>query len=316
METTTDDVWAALLDNRERAIRVARARGAHPDDVEDVVQEAMARVAAMADVDLARVGSLVTVVVANLAVDGHRARARGVRLDERFAAGSVPEPPPDEAVCDTDEARWLWSLREELGEQDRRVLELRADGRSLAEAADELGVTYKAAENALGRARKRLKTAWAVTAALLGILWGRRPFRVGTASVSLPAAVLAAATFGAVAPAQSLPGVATPADVGRPAVVRTDLGAAGLSNERPASPSAAAPDHTTRPPAPAPSSKPRDDHAGDGRGSLFDTTVEVMEHEVTVTVERHETGRTLTEEIEHCLREGPVVRPDLIGCPP
>lgn len=60
-------LWAALLDNRERALRVARARCADPHDAEDCAQEALARVAAMPSVDLDRIGSLVTAVVSNLA---------------------------------------------------------------------------------------------------------------------------------------------------------------------------------------------------------------------------------------------------------
>jgi len=65
---------------------------------------------------------------------------------------------------------WLWSRRLALSAQDRRVFELRAQSKAVPHIADELGLTYKAAENALGRARAHLRAAWRATAALLGLL--------------------------------------------------------------------------------------------------------------------------------------------------
>ena len=70
------ELWAALLAERDRAERVARARCRSRQDAEDCAQEAMARVAAMPDVDLTRIGPLISTVVAHLAVDTHRYAAR------------------------------------------------------------------------------------------------------------------------------------------------------------------------------------------------------------------------------------------------
>lgn len=315
--TTTDDVWAALLENRQRAIRVARARGAHPDEVDDVVQEAMARVASMRDVDIRRVGSLVTVVVANLAVDGHRSRARTSRIQERVTAGVLPEPSPDEAICDAAEARWLWSLRDGLADQDRRVLQLRADGRSIAQAAAELGVTYKAAENALGRARKRLKTAWSATAALLGILWGRRPAHPAAALATAPVALVAAAALAVLSPAYQ------PQPEPQPDV-RPHTAAA-----QKAAPPAAAPDRTFAPRADAPvlpqvdvperrsNAAPAPTNAPPVTREVETQPVEVLQHELSpAAVEHHDNDRTFTEEIQRCLHQGPSLDPEALGCAP
>jgi RNA polymerase sigma-70 factor (ECF subfamily) len=147
VSTESEQLWSAIVDNRERAVRVAMARCARRDDVDDCVQEAITRVAGMKDVDVDRVGPLLTAVVSNLAAD--RQRARGVALRHQHRVLSTPVPAPEDQVCEAAEARWLWAQRAALPEQDRRAFELRAQGRGVAEVARELGITYKAAENAL-----------------------------------------------------------------------------------------------------------------------------------------------------------------------
>lgn len=116
---TTPELWQALIACRDRAERVARARGARRDDVDDIVQEAISRIARMPHVDLDRVGTLVTVVVARLVADRYRAVATATRHAPRLvdldAAGA------DEALLDQAEAAWLWSRRDILGDQDRLV---------------------------------------------------------------------------------------------------------------------------------------------------------------------------------------------------
>jgi hypothetical protein len=128
------------------------------------------RIASMPRVDVTRLGSLVSTVAANLAADTHRHRARGDRLGARLADAFPPAAGPDERVCDTAEAAWLWRRRAELNEQDRAVLELRTAGLTVAQAASALGITYKAAESAFTRARARMRQAWASTLGVLGWL--------------------------------------------------------------------------------------------------------------------------------------------------
>lgn len=168
-----EQLWSAVLAERGRAERVAHARCSSVHDAEDCVQEAMARVVAMPDVDLDRVGPLLATVVTNLAMDTHRARARASRVEARLGARPGLVDSPEDDVCDVEEARWLWRRRLDLGAQDRAVLELRAAGCGAAEAAAALDVSYKTAESAYTRARTKMRAIWRAAAALLGVLWWR-----------------------------------------------------------------------------------------------------------------------------------------------
>lgn len=302
-----DELWDALVLERDRAVRVARSRGAPPDDVDDVVQEATARVAAMEDVDVARVGPLLTVVVANLVTDQHRTRVRSARLEKRLAAQLLHASSPDEAVCDDAEARWLHSVAAELlSEQDRRVLELRAQGLSVGASAEALGVTYKAAERALARARARMKKAWSATAALAGLLLGR-PWSKGQAAT--PAAAMAAAVvavaiggWGQLAPpAEAAPLAEAPAPVGSPVPQPRSTGSVP-TQARQAPPAA---------PRPAPAA------SRDPSGSRIAGTgpVRVGRLETAQSVERRREDETLLETAQRCLRDGLVVSQSYVGCP-
>lgn len=189
MQAGSQELWHAVVAQRARALRVARARCQDPQDAEDCVQEGMARVASMSDVDPARIGSLLTTVVANLAVDVHRAGARASRLRVRLSAQADLHERPEESICDAEEARWLWASRSVLAEQDRAVFERRAAGQSVRETAHALGITYKAAESAYTRARRTMRAVWRSTAAALGLLW--RPHREPAGT---PVPVMVAAT--------------------------------------------------------------------------------------------------------------------------
>ncbi|MDT7569982.1 MAG: hypothetical protein QOE05_156 [Actinomycetota bacterium] len=186
--------WDAVLEHRDRALRVARARLSDPYDVDDCVQEGMARVVAMPNLDLGTVGPLLSTVVANVAADTHRQHVRLSRLSTKVASSEVPVQAGDEPVCDAAEARWLRSQLDTLGERERAVLELRAEGRTVAETAAALGMTYKAVESAFTRARNALKTLWHATLALIGFVVGvtHRPSRRGTTAILLAAAASAA----------------------------------------------------------------------------------------------------------------------------
>jgi RNA polymerase sigma-70 factor (ECF subfamily) len=174
-ETTASltERWDAVLEHRDRALQVARARLRDPHDVDDCVQEGMARVVAMPDVDLHRIGPLLSKVVANVATDTHRRGARGSRLIAKAGGALVQDEAMDEPVCDAAEARWLRAQLSRLNPQDRAVLEMRADNRTVAETAAALGISYKAAESAFTRARSALKAMWRATLAALGLAFGR-----------------------------------------------------------------------------------------------------------------------------------------------
>lgn len=165
--------WAAVVEHRDRALRVARARCHDRGAVDDCVQEAMARVVAMPSVELSTVGPLLSTVVAHVAADVGRDAARCSALGARLTRAQPAVPAAEDAACDQAEARWLGQVAERLPTQDRAVLLLRADGLSVAEVAAELDITYKAAEAAFTRARKVLRAAWRATLGVLAVLLGR-----------------------------------------------------------------------------------------------------------------------------------------------
>lgn len=206
--------WDAVLVHRDRALRVARARLSDPYDVDDCVQESMARVVAMPNLDLGRVGPLLSTVVANVAADTHRQHVRASRLTSKVTSSAVPLQPGDEPVCDAAEARWLHSQLHTLGARERAVLELRAEGRTVAETAAALGMTYKAVESAFTRGRNALKTLWRSTLVAVAVCV-RRAWRTPEAGIS--AAAFAAAAVLGLAVAQSGVASGRPSATARPA---------------------------------------------------------------------------------------------------
>jgi RNA polymerase sigma factor (sigma-70 family) len=311
MRTGHDELWAALLENRERATRVALARCGDGQEAEDIVQEALARVAAMPNVDLDRIGPLLSAVVGNLAVDAHRRRARTGRLEVRLSGRRADGEQPDEAVCDAAEARWLWSLREGLAARERDVLELRIAGRSVGQAAADLGVSYKAAENALGRARARLRAAWAATAAVISVLLGRRPGRQ-------PVVVLAVAPVVAIG-AAVLPWSAWPAD-GAPATGSAAPAADAAAALEPAR--VAVPEPTLQPGVMRPDAASQQPLLPPAAPSPTPTERVVSTKPLQVSavdvapaaVERREPSESFLDTTMRCLRDGPVVTPQYVGC--
>jgi RNA polymerase sigma-70 factor (ECF subfamily) len=311
-----EHIWDAVVAERARAERVARARCASPQDAEDCVQEAMARVVAMPAVDAARIGPLLATVTANLAADTHRRSARAERAEPRLRAWATPQPTPEEIVCDAEEAKWLWLRRQALGTQDREVLELRVQGRSVAETAEELGLTYKAAEASFTRARARMRAIWRATAAALGILWGRPRREFSVAAPAYVAAAVAALAFvllpGSPHAAPSAPGTPEP-HAAAPAPAADAGAGAGAGAEGVAGAQA----------APAGAATPADPTRLDTAGTPPVTRTQIARREpaqvdgITVgatTVTREREQENLQQTIERCLREGLIVSVTEVDC--
>lgn len=303
-----EQVWSALLAHRDRAVRVAAARCGSREEAEDVVQEAFARIAAMPDVDVDRIGPLLSSVVANLAADLHRARTRASRHRHRLLH---PVPPvPEDVVCEKAEARWLWTQRAGLSAQDRRVLELRAAGYTLPESAAQLGITYRAAENALGRARRHLRAVWRATAGLLGAAWARRAGRAAGVASAVPAAVVLALSLGVLPYASSAPGggVTGPSQAVR-AVHATNT----------ADHAATAATHSPRRLSTSRSSAPRArPTAGASAGTLIGRTPVVRAGRAEigpVPVTRNRGDETLAQTLRHCVDAGVSISLTRLGCP-
>lgn len=141
---------------RARLVTLAATSGAH-EDAEDAAQEALSRAWANQRVDAATAVGWLTVVTRNLAVDMARRRGRDAQLLDRASLWEPPVPDPSEEVLDRHLSASLRRCIEQLPERQREVVRLIADGCSLAEAARLMGITERAAEGHLSRARKTLR---------------------------------------------------------------------------------------------------------------------------------------------------------------
>jgi RNA polymerase sigma factor (sigma-70 family) len=205
----------ALAALRDEAIRVVRARIGRPDDAEDHVHEAMLRLA-QRPITIAgapQLRSLLVRAACGIAIDRHRHACRQQRLLGRLAGGGQVAS-PEEIVADRSEARWLAAGMEALGTMEHDALVHAMEGRRPGEIADLLGVEYKAAENALGRARRKLRVLAA--SAAMGVAAIVRRLRLDEQSSALTASTLAAALL--LLNAGSHAGAA-PAPAQRPAIV-------------------------------------------------------------------------------------------------
>jgi RNA polymerase sigma factor (sigma-70 family) len=193
---TRVDRWQQIWSHREQLLRVARRRSTSPQDAEDAVHEAMARAAERPHLDGDRLGAWLTAVTVRLCVDQHRQLSRDTGIRRR--AGSMLTAPSavphEEVVCDHAEALWLARQGTELPENQRVALRLKAQDLDVAQVAQRMGLTYKAAESLLGRARRTLRAALAATLAAVAVgLWRGRPGVNGGTPAAVSPAVLASA---------------------------------------------------------------------------------------------------------------------------
>jgi RNA polymerase sigma factor (sigma-70 family) len=298
---TLPERWDAVLEHRDRALRVARARLSDPYDVDDCVQEGMARVVAMPNLDRGRVGPLRSTVVANVAADTHRQQVRSLRLRAKVGWSEVPTPPGDEAVCDAAEARWLRTRLETLGERERAVVELRAKGRTVTETAAALGMTYKAVESAFTRGRAALKTLWRATLVTFGaaIMRTLRSSERAAGAAALAAALSFAIVVQVVPhkPAHHAPAAAPPMPTTSYQTTTAEPSSSAVGKARTGR-RTVAPRHRDRGAQTLAVVRPPHTFAGPGR----------------VRVTREHPEESLADTAQRCLRKGVTVRPDKIRC--
>ena len=159
--------WDVLAQHRERLLRIAHRRVPVGADAEDCVQEALLRASHVPGVPPDRIGPLLTTVTVRLCIDWQRRHKIATRAIASYAGRRDVCPDPIEEVDDRAEAAWLRQAVDGLADTERAVMLARADGRSVSETARQLGITYKAAEGALTRARRKLRLALAGAAAIL-----------------------------------------------------------------------------------------------------------------------------------------------------
>lgn len=154
--------WLLVLAERERLLRLVAGRLGRSADAEDCVQEALIRAATYDPLDEDRVGALLTTITLRLCVDQQRRTSRDERLAVRvrYVHGSDRGPDVESQTCEQAAGSWLLDQISSLGAREQQVMRARADGMSVAEAAQALNITHKSAESAFTRARSRLRVLY------------------------------------------------------------------------------------------------------------------------------------------------------------
>ncbi|MGV9674144.1 RNA polymerase sigma factor [Nocardia sp. NPDC003482] len=147
--------WILLAAHRGRLVEIARVRLPSLADAEDCVSEAMIKAFAYEALDLDRVGGFLTTVVIRLCVDYHRRAERTERLLTRLRESEAIAG-PEQSVCADSAVQDMLRAVARLPVRQRQIVIARIAGSSTAEAAGQLGISIKAAESALTRARARL----------------------------------------------------------------------------------------------------------------------------------------------------------------
>jgi RNA polymerase sigma-70 factor (ECF subfamily) len=299
--------WRLLVPCRDEIVELVRRRGLPLADAEDCAQEALVRVVAFRALDESRAVQLLRTVAWRLVIDAHRRRGRDVRASARLRCEAEPAP-PEEAVLDRAEARWLVERVAELPAREREVLTVRLQGKQPAEAARALGITLDAADSAFRRARLHLRLL-AAGAGAVAVATVRRLVR----SAPTPSLV-AISVVGIVlmAPAVHFPHSGTqPGRVTGDQRVASGLGSAG----RPRLPavSLGTPVGSGWSLAGGGAPAPR-------RPVTTLATVAVGQpnsvHWAPVTVTKHDERETLLESLQRCVQQGVELTLREIGCPP
>jgi RNA polymerase sigma factor (sigma-70 family) len=180
---------------RSRLLGVARHRVGSSAEAEDVVSEALTRALESPDVDPARIGAWLTTVTIRLCVDHARENARAPKR-WLYAVRTYPRADEFEAdVVDTLSAAVIAPLLDKMPGQQRRALQLRADGEPVAAIALAMSLSEKAVESLLGRARISARTIVSGLGAAVAVSvgWLRRP-DTAPASLGMSTAVAFAMT--------------------------------------------------------------------------------------------------------------------------
>jgi RNA polymerase sigma factor (sigma-70 family) len=159
MSAATEYVWHALDSQRGNFESIARRHGMSAEEARDVVSEVIFRLVQRSDLDMAKVVGLAVTAVRGASVDELRRKRRERRALARMA---VPEnyDPPEVNSCSVAFVRSLLEYSAGLlTKAEMRVLCLVVDGEPHSVIAERLGITVRASEVALSRARRKLRGA-------------------------------------------------------------------------------------------------------------------------------------------------------------
>ncbi|MBT2398745.1 sigma-70 family RNA polymerase sigma factor [Streptomyces sp. ISL-100] len=193
--------WRQVWSHREDLLKVARRRSASVQDAEDAVHEAMVRAAERTHIDGDRVGAWLTTVTVRLCVDRYRQLNREA---ETFLHPDFGQTGIEEAMCDQAEAKWLVDRCQELPARQAEALHLQAQNLDLSQIAQRMGLSYRAVQSLLARARRTLRAISAGALAVTVWSWRGRPRAAWSAqTVSMVSAAVTLAGAGLSLPALS-----------------------------------------------------------------------------------------------------------------
>ncbi len=222
--------WELVWSHRDELLEMARSRSASAEEAEDAVQEAMIRAVEDPGVPYGRVRPWLRRATLRACADRRREIARDAEVRDSLSAAPADPFLVEEMACDRAEARWLAARSAELlPARQAEALRLHSQDLDVGQVAGVMGLSYRATESLLARARRSLRTALAGALTLTMTLWlsARRFPRtgVGQQAVATSAAVTVA-VVGLALPADSVrpgertvpdgPGCAAPRAVGSP----------------------------------------------------------------------------------------------------
>lgn len=157
----TTSRWDCVMAHRSWLTGQVRRLIPSGADAEDVVQEALLRVASHPELRPEDAGALLCTTARNLCTDLYRA-TQPSPARHRFH-NSLPRlsPSAEDVACRRVSYLELERILTRLPANWRRALRLRAAGYGISEIAAELGITYKSAESILARARRHMRSSMA-----------------------------------------------------------------------------------------------------------------------------------------------------------
>ncbi|MFE9724523.1 sigma-70 family RNA polymerase sigma factor [Streptomyces sp. NPDC005794] len=200
--------WELIWSHREELLEIARRRSSSAEEAEDAVQEAMLRAVEDQGVPYGRVRSWLRHATVRACTERHRQVARDSQLITSLYVAPAEPFPVEEAACDRAEARWLADRSTELlPARQAEALRLQSEDLDVGQVARVMGLSYRATESLLARAKRSLRTVLAASLSLAMTAWMfvRRFPHTGVAQSAV--ATSAAATVAAVGlslPAASL----------------------------------------------------------------------------------------------------------------
>lgn len=143
----------------EATVRAWLRRTVEADELEDVVQQAYAQIAALSDVSHIRSGRAYFFATARSIVLMRVRRARIVRIETMAELGNYEvmgdEPSPERVATGRSELERVWALIEALPQRCRDIVKMRKiDGLSQREVAERMGVTEHIVENDIAKGLK------------------------------------------------------------------------------------------------------------------------------------------------------------------